>query len=38
MRERSDGKATREAILEAAETEFAACGYEVSSAIPSAVP
>ena len=31
MRERSDGKATREAILEAAETEFAACGYEAAS-------
>ena len=31
MRERSDGKATREAILEAAETEFAACGYDAAS-------
>ena len=31
MRERSDGKATREAILEAAEAEFAACGYDAAS-------
>ena len=31
MRERSDGKATREAILDAAEAEFAACGYEAAS-------
>ena len=31
MRERSDGKATREAILEAAETEFAERGYEAAS-------
>ena len=31
MRERSDGKATREAILEAAEAEFAERGYEAAS-------
>ena len=31
MRERSDGKATREAILEAAEAEFAAHGYAAAS-------
>ena len=31
MRERSDGKATREAILEAAEAEFAEHGYEAAS-------
>ena len=31
MRERSDGKATREAILEAAEAEFAACGSDAAS-------
>ena len=31
MRERSDGKATRETLLEAAEAEFAACGYEAAS-------
>ena len=31
MRERSDGKATREAIIEAAEAEFAACGYDAAS-------
>lgn len=31
MKERSDGKATREAILDAAEAEFAAHGYEAAS-------